>query len=175
MSDDIHLEQLERDGYTIIPAVLSPEEVRVAREAVVELLDAEEKVARGTGTQTDNLRMHRVCTEALIACEAAVQPGRSMGMVYKAHAEVMDSAGFSDHRMHACGYGMGAVYNPLWVDPPMFYQDNPLIMQTGNVFFLHIILANSDTGRAMTLGHSVLVTADGCERLSRSSLELVIN
>ena len=126
-------------------------------------------------THTDHLRMHRVCTEALIACEAAVQPGRSMGMVYKAHAEVMDSAGFSDHRMHACGYGMGAVYNPLWVDPPMFYQDNPLIMQTGNVFFLHMILANSDTGRAMTLGHSVLVTADGCERLSRSSLELVIN
>ena len=56
MSDDIHLEQLERDGYTIIPAVLSPEEVRVAREAVVELLDAEEQVARGTGTQPDNLR-----------------------------------------------------------------------------------------------------------------------
>ena len=124
---------------------------------------------------TAHLRMHRVCTEALIACEAAVQPGCSMGMVYKAHAEVMDSAGFSDHRMHACGYGMGAVYNPLWVDPPMFYQDNPLIMQTGNVFFLHMILANSDTGRAMTLGHSVLVTANGCERLSRSSLELVIN
>ena len=38
-----------------------------------------------------------------------------------------------------------------------------------------MILANSDTGRAMTLGHSVLVTDQGCERLSRSSLELVVN
>ena len=98
-----------------------------------------------------------------------------MGEVYQAYAEVMDSAGFGNHRMRACGYGMGAVYNPLWVDPPMFYQDNRLIMQPGNVFFLHMILANSDTDRAMTLGHSVLVTTNGCERLSRSSLELVVN
>ncbi|HIO34846.1 MAG TPA: aminopeptidase P family protein, partial [Gammaproteobacteria bacterium] len=39
---------------------------------------------------------------------------------------------------------------------------------------LHMILANSDTGRAMTLGHSVLITESGCDRLSRSSLDLVI-
>ena len=71
--------------------------------------------------------------------------------------------------------GPGAVYNPLWVDPPMFHEDNPLEMQAGNVFFLHMIVMNSDTGRAMTLGHSVLVTDDGCECLSRSSLELVVN
>ena len=98
-----------------------------------------------------------------------------MGDVYQAHAMIMDSVGFKNHRMRACGYGMGAVFNPLWVDPPMFYQGNPRVMLPGNVFFLHMILANSDTGRAMTLGHSVLVTDNGCERLSRSSLELVVN
>ena len=124
---------------------------------------------------TDHLRMYHACTEALIASEEAVRPGNIMGEVYQAYAEVMDSAGFGNHRMRACGYGMGAVYNPLWVDPPMFYQDNRLIMQPGNVFFLHMILANSDTDRAMTLGHSVLVTTNSCERLSRSSLELVVN
>ena len=40
---------------------------------------------------------------------------------------------------------------------------------------LHMIVMNSDAGRAMTLGHSVLVTDGGCERLSRSSLDLVVN
>lgn len=123
----------------------------------------------------DHVDMHRVCEEALLACEDKVRAGNPMGDVYLAHARVMDAGGYEPHRMRACGYGMSAIYNPLWVDPPMFYEGNPLIMQPGNIFFLHMILANSDTGRAMTLGHSVLVTNDECERLSRSSLELVIN
>ena len=87
----------------------------------------------------------------------------------------MDAAGLREHRMNACGYGMGAVYNPIRIDPPMFHEGNPLEMQAGNVFFLHMIVMNSDSGRAMTLGHSVLVTGDGCEGLSRSSLDLVVN
>ena len=119
--------------------------------------------------------MHKACEQALLACEDALRPGNPMGDVYQAHATVMDSGGYEAHRMRACGYGMSAIYNPLWVDPPMFYEGNPLIRQPGNIFFLHMILANSDTGRAMTLGHSVLVTDNGCERLSRSALGLVIN
>ena len=124
---------------------------------------------------SEHVSMHAVCADALRACMEAVRPGRPMGEVFAAHARVMDAAGLREHRMNACGYGMGAVYNPLWVDPPMFYEGNPLEMQAGNVFFLHMIVMNSDSGRAMTLGHSVLVTDTGCECLSRSSLDLVVN
>ena len=123
----------------------------------------------------EHVSMHAACADALRACMEAVRPGRPMGEVFAAHARVMDAAGLREHRMNACGYGMGAVYNPLWVDPPMFYEGNPLEMQAGNVFFLHMIVMNSDSGRAMTLGHSVLVTDAGCECLSRSSLDLVVN
>ena len=119
--------------------------------------------------------MHAACVDALHACMEAIRPGRPMGEVFAAHAKVLDAAGLCAHRLNACGYGMGAVYNPLWVDPPMFYEGNPLQMQAGNVFFLHMIVMNSDTGRAMTLGHSVLVTEGGCECLSQSSLDLVVN
>jgi len=56
VSLDDHLSELEQDGYTIIPAALSPEDVDASRRAVQELLDAEDAVARTTGTQTDNLR-----------------------------------------------------------------------------------------------------------------------
>jgi Xaa-Pro dipeptidase len=119
--------------------------------------------------------MHSACAEALAACIETIEPGRPMGDVFDAHSGVMDSAGYRAHRMNACGYGMGAVYNPLWVDPPMFYSGNPLIMSAGNVFFLHMILMNSDSARAMTLGTTVLVTDSGCESLSNSSLELVVN
>jgi len=75
--------------------------------------------------------------------------------------------------LQACGYGMGAVYNPIWVEFPMFYEGNPLLMRLNQVFFLHMILVDSETGLAMTLGHSVLVTDSGAERLSRHKLQLL--
>ena len=120
-------------------------------------------------------RMHDAAVEALEACEQAIRPGAPMGDVYDAHARVFDARGLSHARLKACGYGMGAVYNPIWVDFPMFYEGNPVIMQEGQVFFLHMILMDSDAGEAMTLGHSVLVKPDGIERLSRHSLDLILN
>ena len=127
-----------------------------------------------TGPATDtHKRLHAACDEALVACEAAIKPGAAMGDVYTAHAQTFDKNGFADHRLQACGYGMGAVYNPIWVDFPMFYEGNPLEMIENQVFFLHMILMDSDSGAAMTLGHSVLVTETGCERLSRHDTSLL--
>jgi len=118
-------------------------------------------------------RMHAAAVEALQACEAAMRPGAPMGDVFDAHASVFDSHGFGHARLNACGYGMGAVFNPIWVDFPMFFAGNPLPMNAGNVFFLHMILMDSASGLAMCWGHSVLVSEQGVERLSRHSLDLV--
>lgn len=117
--------------------------------------------------------MHAAAVEALLACEHAIQPGRPMGEVFAAHRQVFDAHGLQHARMQACGYGMGAVFNPIWVDFPMFYENNPLIMNAGNVYFLHMILMDSDANLAMCWGHSVLVNDNGVERLSRSTLDLL--
>jgi len=128
-----------------------------------------------TGTaSSEHVDMHEACVEALDACEAAIKPGATLGEVFAAHADALDDAGYRAHRMNACGYGMGAVYAPIWVDWPMIYAANPLTIGANQVYFLHMILLDLDSQRAMNLGHSVLVTDDGCERLSRSSLELVV-
>jgi Xaa-Pro dipeptidase len=120
------------------------------------------------------VHMHASCVEAMEACEAAIRPGRPMGEVFAAHAEVFDRRGLNHARFQACGYGMGAIYNPIWVDFPMFYEGNPLTMDVGNVFFLHMILNDAETGNAMSYGHSVLVTDTGVERLSRHSLDMLV-
>ena len=119
-------------------------------------------------------RMHDLAEEALIACETAIRPNAPMGDVYAAHAAVFDAAGMGHARLKACGYGMGAVYTPIWVDFPMFYEGNPLLMRKNQVFFLHMILMDDETKLAMTLGHSVLVTENGCERLSRHNTSVCI-
>ena len=117
--------------------------------------------------------MHGAAVEALEACESAVRPGAPMGDVFDVHARVLDHHGYGHARLNACGYALGAVFNPIWVDFPMFVEGNPLPMHPGNVFFLHMILMDADSGLAMCKGHSVLVTDSGVERLSRHSLDLV--
>jgi Xaa-Pro dipeptidase len=42
------------------------------------------------------------------------------------------------------------------------------------VFFLHMILMDSDTNHAICFGHTVVVTETGCESLSKRSLDLVV-
>jgi Xaa-Pro dipeptidase len=118
--------------------------------------------------------LHAAAVEALEACEAAIRPGQPMGAVFDAHARVMDAHGLKAHRLNACGYSLGATFAPNWMDWPMFFHGNPVAMAPDMVFFLHMIVMDSDSGTAMAPGHTVRVTANGCERLSRSSLDLTV-
>ena len=118
-------------------------------------------------------RMHAAAVEALVACEEVMRPGNPMGDVFDAHARAFDRHGFAHARLNACGYGMGIAYNPIWVEFPMFYEGNPTPMERGNVFFLHMILMDSEADLAMCWGHSLLVQEHGVERLSRHSLDLL--
>ncbi len=122
----------------------------------------------------EHIAMFGACADAMQACIEALKPGRPIGEVFDAHARVLDAAGYRDHRLNACGYSLGATYTPTWMDWPMFYEGNPVEAAPNMIFFIHIILANSDTQRAMTLGQTVRVTESGCERLSRVPLELVV-
>lgn len=118
--------------------------------------------------------MHDSALEALAACREALRPGRPIGEVFDAHAAVMDRRGYRHARMNACGYSLGAVFAPIWMDMPMFYHGNPVIAEPGMVFFLHMILMDSDKGLAMDPGETVVVTETGNERLSSASLDLVV-
>lgn len=118
-------------------------------------------------------QMFDVVNDALGACHEALKPDAQMGDVFAEYARVCDAAGMKDYRFNACGYGMGAVFNPLWVDPPMFYADNALVMKAGSVFFLHMIIMDQSAGLAMTLGESFVVTDKGNERLSQVPIELI--
>ena len=53
----------------------------------------------------------------------------------------------------------------LCMDWPMLYTGNPYVIQPGNVFFMHMILMDSDNELAMNLGETYLVTENGNERI----------
>jgi len=129
-------------------------------------------IGRASPRQRD---MHAACAEALAVTKEALRPGRPIGEAFDAHARVLDAAGFREHRLNACGYSMGTTFSPNWMDWPMLYTGNPVLAAPDMVFFLHMILADSDTGLGMTLGETVRVTESGCERLSAAPLDLVVN
>ncbi len=120
------------------------------------------------------VEMHKVSVDALEACKAALKPGRLIGEVFDAHARVLDDAGYRAHRMNATGYSLGTTYAPNWMDWPMFYHGNPEPAAPGMVFFIHIIIFDSERNLAMTHGQTVLVTDRGCEALSRMPTDLVV-
>jgi Xaa-Pro dipeptidase len=127
------------------------------------------------GRATDlHRKMHTVTMDAMDACMAALKPGRPIGEVFDAYARVCDAAGMQPHRLNATGYSMGTTFAPNWMDWPMFYHGNPVIAVPNMVFFLHMILMDSDTNHAMCFGHSVVVTETGCASLSRRPLDLVV-
>jgi len=119
------------------------------------------------------LEMQGVARDALLAVEAELVPGRTAGEAFDAHARVLDAAGYQAHRMNACGYSQGTTYAPNWMDWPMLYHANPVELRPGMVFFVHIIIFDSERGLAMTLGRSSLIGERGAEPLSRMPLEPV--
>ena len=122
----------------------------------------------------EHLLMFYAAKEALLVAEAALLPGKSMSEVFEAQASALDRHGMRKHRLNATGYSLGAVYAPSWMDWPMFYAGNPVILAPGMTFFIHIILMNSQSGKAMTLARTSLVTEGSAEPLSNAPLDLIV-
>lgn len=122
-----------------------------------------------------HLELFAAAKQALEACAHAMVPGRTAGEVFAAHAHVMDGHGLEKHRLAACGYSLGAKFTPSWMDPPMFYEGNPWVLEPGMVLFAHMILMDSDTGTAMCLGRTYLVGVNANEGLTPAPLDLIVN
>ena len=118
-------------------------------------------------------KMHEACVQALKACEDKLKPENQAGEVFDVHAKVFDKLGYKKSRMNACGYSLGTTFAPNWMDWPMLYTRNPYIIRPGNVFFMHMILMDSENQLAMNLGETYLVTQSGNERLGKKKLDLV--
>jgi Xaa-Pro dipeptidase len=112
--------------------------------------------------------------DALMAVEKAMTPGNTFGDVFDAHARTLEAHGLTKHRLNACGYSLGARFTPSWMDMPMFYQGNPEPIAPNMTLFAHMIIMDSETETAMTLGRTYLTTDSQPRPLSRHDLDLVV-
>jgi Xaa-Pro dipeptidase len=111
---------------------------------------------------------------ALLAVEKAMAPGNTFGDVFDAHARTLEAHNLTKHRLNACGYSLGARFTPSWMDMPMFYQGNPEPIAPNMTLFAHMIIMDSETETAMTLGRTYLTTESQPKPLSRHDLDLIV-
>jgi Xaa-Pro dipeptidase len=121
-----------------------------------------------------HLELYDAAREALEAVEEAMTPASTFGDVFDAHSRVMEAHDLTRHRLNACGYSQGARFTPSWMDMPMFYSGNPERIQPDMTLFAHMIIMDSDSGTAMTLGRTYLTTNGAAEPLSRQPLDLIV-
>ncbi len=118
--------------------------------------------------------LYDAALEALQTVEKVMEPGKTFGDVFDAHARVMEAYGLTRHRLNACGYSVGARFSPSWMEEPMFLAGNTETIAPNMTLFAHMIIMDSDSETAMTLGRTYLTTEGAPKPLSRHGLDLIV-
>jgi Xaa-Pro dipeptidase len=121
-----------------------------------------------------HLELYDVCREALEEIEKVLRPGHNFGDVFATHAKVMEDRKLTKHRLNACGYSLGARFTPSWMEREMFYSGNERDIRADMSLFLHMIIMDSESDTAMTLGHTYLTTEEDPIALSSHNLDLSV-
>lgn len=118
--------------------------------------------------------MMAVAADALDQIRDAARPGTELGALDDIHRSVLDAAGFATERFAACGYALGCTFKPTWMDvPPMIYTGNPLLLEPGMVFFVHIMIPDTRTGVMAGIGQTFAIRESGpVELFSRLPTDL---
>ncbi|ACP26054.1 Xaa-Pro dipeptidase [Sinorhizobium fredii NGR234] len=117
--------------------------------------------------------LYSACRETIQAIEMVLRPGNTFGTVFDVHSRIMDERGLARHRLNACGYSLGARFSPSWMEHQMFHVGNPQEIEPDMSLFVHMIIMDSDSGTAMTLGQTYLTTDDSPRPLSRYGLDFI--
>jgi len=91
-----------------------------------------------------HLKMHEVSVAALEAVQSILRPGTTVGELYDTYRNTLEENGESDSVLTVCGYTMGAAWPPTWMEQPMIYEDNPVVLEKNMSFFTHMILSNPE-------------------------------
>ena len=123
----------------------------------------------------EHQEMFEVCRDALEAVKEMLRPGRTVGDLFEAHRRSFVGGGHGDHLLNVCGYTMGAVYPPTWMEDPLIRKGDPQPLEPGMVFFMHMLMVNRERGLMMSVGETAIVTDRACEAITHAPRSLICN
>ncbi|MGN6306463.1 MAG: M24 family metallopeptidase [Mesorhizobium sp.] len=111
--------------------------------------------------------MYEVARETLVRMTDLARPGTTLGEIFDCYAAGLDAGGYRAARYGATGYSVGISYAPTSMDvPPMIYSGNATVCEPGMTLFYHVMSGDADSGYAMGVGHTLLVTDGAPEVLT---------
>ena len=118
-----------------------------------------------TGPDIDDrhLKMHETSIIALEAVQSILRPGTMVGEIYDAYRSSLENNGEKDAVLTVCGYTMGATCPPTWMEQPLIFEGNPLVLEENMSFFTHMILNDRESGRSMAVAEQAIITPDAPE------------
>ena len=129
-----------------------------------------------TGPEINNrhLKMHKTSVIALDAVQAALRPGTTVGELFDIYKATLEERSEHDAVLTVAGYTMGAMWPPTWMEEPMIFEGNPLVLEENMTFFTHMILNDRETGLSMAVGETAIVTKDAPEIITHTPREPII-
>jgi Xaa-Pro dipeptidase len=120
-------------------------------------------VLTGPDINDRHLKMHETSVIALDAVQSILRPGTTVGEIYDAYRSSLEDNGEKDAVLTVCGYTMGATCPPTWMEQPLIFEGNPLVLEENMSFFTHMILNDRASGRSMAVAEQAIITVDAPE------------
>jgi len=131
-------------------------------------------VLTGPEINDRHLKMHKTSVIALDAVQAALRPGTTMGELFDIYKATLEEHNEHDAVLTVAGYTMGAMWPPTWMEEPLIFEGNPLVLEENMTFFTHMILNDRETGLSMAVGETAIITTGAPEIITHSPREPII-
>lgn len=120
-------------------------------------------VLTGPEIHERHLQMHATSVLALDAVQSILRPGTRVGEIYDSYRNTLEDNGEQDAVLTVCGYTMGATCPPTWMEQPLIFEGNPLVLEENMTFFTHMILNDRNSGLSMAVAEQAIITGDAPE------------
>jgi len=129
-----------------------------------------------TGPEIDDrhLKMHKTSVIALNAVQSALRPGTTVGELFDIYKATLEDHDEHDSVLTVAGYTMGAMWPPTWMEEPLIFEGNPLVLEENMTFFTHMILNDRQTGLSMAVGETAIITTGSPEIITHCPREPII-
>ena len=131
-------------------------------------------VLTGPEINDRHLKMHKTSVIALNAVQSALRPGTTVGELFDIYKATLEGQDEHDSVLTVAGYTMGAMWPPTWMEEPLIFEGNPLVLEENMTFFTHMILNDRQTGLSMAVGETAIITTGAPEIITHCPREPII-
>ena len=131
-------------------------------------------VLTGPEINKRHLEMHETSVIALDRVQSTIRPGKTVGELFDVYRNTLEERGEKDAVLTVAGYTMGAMWPPTWMEQPLIFEGNPLVLEENMTFFTHMILNDRKTGLSMAVGETAIVTSSEPEIITHVPREPII-